>query len=436
MEDIRWSKYVTMIDDDDDYWQVPPNIDTNTFDFGWRPDQHEPPYIHQFGTQWSRTGGPQLRVYGATEIKYHEHIQAVAIPVMSAWEIPDGLDTSAFDFSWHPDVTDKPYIYQFGTQHQKTGGPRYIQDGARRIKYVDIQRAIKLPDTTKWVVDPDIDVIDFDWSWHPDATDILCNYAFGTHDIPPEERAVIIYQQSPEAPLKYMDIIADARWRPLDIVYVSAGETGEEERYQRLCELSGREIKWVRGVVGRENALREAATISTTGWFILFPAKIWADDNFDFDFQPNRQYDPKHYIFYAKNPLNGLEYGHQAAVCYNRQLVLETVDYGLDFTMSKPHDIVPVNCGIAQYNSSIIMTWRTAFREVIKLLAAGDVESMERLEVWRTVARGEFCEWSLIGAEDGIDYYHGVAGDHQKLMPTFEWQWLENYFKQLHGDIA
>jgi hypothetical protein len=149
---------------------------------------------------------------------------------------------------------------------------------------------------------------------------------------------------------------------------------------------------------------------------------------FDFNFQPIRWHEPKHYIFYSTNPLNGLEYGHQAAVCYNKQLVLETIDYGLDFTMSKLHDIVPVSCGVAEYNSDLLMTWRTAFREVIKLLAAGDPESTERLEVWRTYARGEFAEWSIIGAEDGVNYYNQVAGDHEKLMLTFEWAWLKDYF--------
>jgi len=372
MEDIRWSKYTDMHDvqdSDDDYWEIPDNLDTTTFDFSWRPSIYEPPFIHQFGTQWQRTGGPRLWVYGATEIKYNSSMRATALP------------------------------------------------------------------HNRWVVDPEVEVVDFDWSWHPDTTDPPCNYVFGSHNIPIKE-APIVYQQAEGAPVKYMDILAVAHWRPLDLIYLSNGERGSEERYRRLCEVAGRPVKWVRGISGRENALMAAAEISTTKWFILFPAKVWADDKFDFNFQPNRDYDPKHYIFYARNPLNGLEYGHQAAVCYNRELVLNTVDYGLDFTMSAPHDIVPLNCGIAQYNSTLLMTWRTAFREVIKLLAAGDDESMERLGVWRTVARGEFCEWSLIGAEDGVDYYHGVAGDHHKLMPTFQWQWLENYFKQLHGDIA
>jgi hypothetical protein len=194
-------------------------------------------------------------------------------------------------------------------------------------------------------------------------------------------------------------------------------------------------VRWVRGIDGRENAIRHVAETSTTSYFILFPAKIWASETFNYNFQPNREYQPKHYIFYSTNPLNGLEYGHQAAVCYNKKLVLDTIEYGLDFTMSKLHDIVPVSCGIAQYNSDITMTWRTAFREVIKLRADGSEESLERLRVWLTYARGQHAEWSIIGAQDGINYYDKVGGDHQQLMKTFAWSWLRDYFKGLYPDV-
>jgi hypothetical protein len=351
------------------------------------------------------------------------------------WEVPDNLDVSTFDFDWRPSIYEPPYIHQFGTQWGRTGGPRLVVWGARKIKYQDCQRARALPTHDRWRIHQELEVTNFDWSWHPDSSDSICNYAFGTREISSKEMP-IVYHQVSGAPTKFMDIVADANWRPLDIVFVSNGETGEEERYRRLCQLSGREVKWVRGVGGRENALRQAARISTTSWFILFPGKLWADEQFDFNFQPTRSHDPKHYIFYARNPLNGLEYGHQAAVCYHRQLVLDTINYGLDFTMSKPHDIVPVNSGVAQYNSDILMTWRTAFREVIKLRAAGDPESMDRLDIWLNYARGEFSEWSLIGAEDGINYYNQVDGDHDQLMLTFEWQWLKDYFQKHHPGIV
>ena len=42
------------------YWEVPDGLDTTNFNFNWRPVPWERPYIHQFGTQWQRTGGPRL----------------------------------------------------------------------------------------------------------------------------------------------------------------------------------------------------------------------------------------------------------------------------------------------------------------------------------------------------------------------------------------
>ena len=420
---------------DEEYWEIPEGIDTTDFDFEWRPDMFEPPYIHQFGTQWQKTGGPRFIVPDATQVKYENCQHAVALPNKTNWVIPDNVDVTHFDFSWHPDATERPYFYQFGTQWQKTGGPRYVVEAARRTKFIDAQHAIHLPDKSKFKVQEDAYTIDFDFSWHPDDTDVPCNYVFGNQFRTSKESASVIYPSTVEVNNYMEHPVATIGYRPLDIIFVSNGESGEQERYDRLCQVSGRTVKWVRGINGRENALRHAAEISESPWLILFPGKLYADENFNFNFQPDRYIEPKHYIFYAKNPLNGLEYGHQAAVCYNRQLVLETVDYGLDFTMSKLHDVVPMVSGIAEYNSDITMTWRTAFREVIKLIADGSPESLERLRVWKTTATGQHCEWSILGARDGVDYYESVNGDHAELMKTFSWTWLGEHFKTLYPSI-
>ena len=107
------------------------------FDYSWHPDYTEPPMIYQFGTQWQKTGGPQYRVPKGVDIKYVNQPRVHKTKVDQHWTTPAGVDTSMFDFTWHPDATDPPYIYQFGTQHQRTGGPQYCVPGATDVKFVD-----------------------------------------------------------------------------------------------------------------------------------------------------------------------------------------------------------------------------------------------------------------------------------------------------------
>jgi hypothetical protein len=114
-------------------WTVPEGIEA--FDTTWHPDPTEPAMTYQFGTQHQRTGGPRY-CNGGTLIKYVDQPRAVKVSQDSHWTIPDGADTDSFDWTWHPDATDPPYTYQFGTQHQRTGGPRYHVPGAEDTKFV------------------------------------------------------------------------------------------------------------------------------------------------------------------------------------------------------------------------------------------------------------------------------------------------------------
>ena len=113
--------------------------------------------------------------------------------------------------------------------------------------------------------------------------------------------------------------------------------------------------------------------------------------------------------------------------------MLDTMDSGLDFTLSRAHEVVPVLSAIAHYNTTPELTWRTAFRECVKLRddvsKSGSIESISRLNIWTTVANGNHAEWSINGALDAIEYYESVEGDYDKLMLTFEWSWLTDYYQ-------
>jgi len=219
----------------------------------------------------------------------------------------------------------------------------------------------------------------------------------------------------------------------LDIVYISNGEPNAEQWYKHLCDCVQRPVKRVQNVDGRRQAYQRAAEISETDWFFTVFAKLEVVEDFDWTWQPDYLQEPKHYIFYSRNPVNDLEYGHMGVIAYNKKLVLDTMDPGLDFTLSRAHEVVPVVSAVAHYNTTPELTWRTAFRECVKLRddisKNGSIESISRLDTWTTVANGDHAEWSIKGANDAVEYYESVEGDYDKLMLSFEWSWLSEYYK-------
>jgi hypothetical protein len=220
--------------------------------------------------------------------------------------------------------------------------------------------------------------------------------------------------------------------RPLDIVFIDNGEANADHNYFHLKwaveRASDNNIYRSSGVNGRVAAYQAAARLSTTPWFFAVFAKLKIDKHFDWSWQPDRLQEPKHYIFYAFNPINGLTYGHQAMIAYNRELVLGNTGTGLDFTLDSAHEVVPVVSGQAEYCDTKWSAWRTAFREVLKLKSNTDVDSQYRLSKWLTVAHGQpNGEWSIYGAEDAVEYYDTVAGEFEELKKSYDWAWLASY---------
>jgi hypothetical protein len=184
-----------------------------------------------------------------------------------------------------------------------------------------------------------------------------------------------------------------------------------------------------RGVTGRVAAYHAAAELSTTPWFFAVFAKLRVNPDFDWSWQPDRMQEPKHYIFHARNPVNGLEYGHQAMIAYNKKLVLSNPGQGLDFTLDSAHEVVPILSGTAEYAHTPWMAWRTAFRECIKLRSSSDVESQYRLNRWLGPIPEALInsEWSRWGAEDAVEYYESVDGAIEELKKSYDWSWLATY---------
>jgi len=389
------------------------------------------------------------------------------------WIISSLCDYSRFDFSWQPEPWQREMIHVFPSANQARGDTFYIHvesfkqqmveldilDWFNVINYCDEQRVPRLPiPYVTYKGDDLISVIkshefQHPYTWFtPYIRDITYNPSiWGEKDkkivsfsgrnstvLVPREAKNYINTQAYDYPyVSKMNMILDT---PLDIVYISNGEPDAERWHKHLldCVDPGRRVVHrVANVDGRAAAYKAAADLSKTPWFFAVFAKIEVNPEFDWDWQPDMLQEPKHYIFHSRNPVNGLEYGHMGVIAYNKRLVLDTDEHGLDFTLSKPHAVVPVLSATAHYNTTPELTWRTAFREVIKLkddvVRTDSIESKHRLNTWLHKADGNCAEWSLIGARDAVEYYDAVEGDYDKLLLSFEWAWLREYWSKRYS---
>ena len=218
---------------------------------------------------------------------------------------------------------------------------------------------------------------------------------------------------------------------PMDIVFLSYDEPNAEENWKKIKENYPR-AKRIQGVKGRTQAYHTAAAQSKTDYFFAVFPTIDIDDSFDFSFQPDRLKNACHYIFHCKNPVNGLEYGHRAVILYNKHLCLSTIHPNLDFTLSQPHTVVPQVCGTSHFNTTPEISWRVAFREVLKLCEMKPtVESKYRLKKWCELGKGAYALLVQKGALDAVAYYKEVNGDKLALMLSYELAWLKEKFKTI-----
>ena len=385
------------------------------------------------------------------------------------WVISSVCDYTNFDFTWHPEHWQEEMVHCFPSDNQRRGDTFYINvdsfktqmyelemlDWFNVINYCEDQRVPRVPmpvivyDTDNLV--EEIRRYEFKEPYavftNQNSVEPFyqpCLWAEKDRSIESFTRsnAICAVPRDIKAHLQtqiydypYINIEKQRKFseQELDIIYISNGEPDEQRWFEWTEYQTNRDVKWIRGINGRANAYKAAAQASTTPWFFAVFAKLEVrGGDFPWDWQPDYFQEPKHYIFHAKNVMNGLEYGHQAMIAYNRRLVLETEDSGLDFTLSQPHETVPILSGTAHFNQDPWTTWRTAFREVVKLkhfdAVFPTIENNHRLKVWRTRAEGQYADWCLRGVNDAIEYYDSVGGDYAKLMLTYEWDWLRKHF--------
>ena len=221
-----------------------------------------------------------------------------------------------------------------------------------------------------------------------------------------------------------------------DIVFIHNNEPQHEENFQALLSVAEgkpNRVKVIAGVQGRNQAYKAAADISDTEYFYAVFAKIKTDPSFGFDFVPDTLKSPRHYIFDCYDPVIDYTYGHQAIILYNKKMVLENTGTGLDFTLSQQHDHVKLLSAETTFYQDPLVAYRTAFREVVKLLYAQKicptVEGNHILLKWYTESDMQNASYVRDAYTDAVDFVNKYSADFEKLFQSYEWEFVDNLYQ-------
>jgi hypothetical protein len=221
----------------------------------------------------------------------------------------------------------------------------------------------------------------------------------------------------------------------MDVVFISNGEKDSRINGNRCHFIAPNDltVHTSENVNGRLKAYQAAAEQSRSDWFLAVFAKCYMLDGFnDFKWRPDYWQQPKHYIFHNYNFDLGLTYGHMAPIAYNKRLMLNNTG-GLDMTLAQEHAVVPIVISETRLDDPWD-TWRTAFRETVKLLyyakTDNSIELRYRLDTWLNgeVVWTKENPWYKRGAQDAVTYFESTDGDLAWILVTSEWDWLRKRF--------
>ena len=219
--------------------------------------------------------------------------------------------------------------------------------------------------------------------------------------------------------ISYNELNADANWSKL------------KERFPIACR--------IHGVKGIHQAHIAAATKSMTKMFWVVDGDSEVVDTFNF-YDPASLWKPEEsvFVYRSQNPINGLIYGYGGIKLLPRDLTINMDTNNIDMTTSICDRFYAVEevASVTNFNTDPFNTWKSAFRECVKLSAKVidrqvDAETEQRLNTWCTVgAEKPYGQYAIEGANAGRKF--GVENkDNLQLINNFDW--LQQQFKEKYG---
>jgi hypothetical protein len=400
------------------------------------------------------------------------------------WAIWNDIDIlDSFDFQYIPDAGSQKYIHIFKNKDYYDGVclvPKKYNFNDKEIKHrffvnkkeVDIQASTPKPynvfeiDTYEeylnafetsstemfWMssrnIKVDKNLIDSFYISHHNSIDRKQNHAF-IHKVDDKDLYTGLFLCSKHALLskqevehrfpvnrKEWDIIGSTP-KPYDIVFISYQETNADENYADLCKRFPR-AKRVHGVKGIHQAHIEAAKLCDTPFIWIVDGDAKVVDDFKFDYKvPDHQFDHVH-VWRSQNPINDLVYGYGGVKLFPRQLTINMDTNTSDMTTSitdKFKSMTEIS-NITEFNTDSFSTWRSAFRECVKLSSKiidrqKDNETEDRLKIWCTIGEDRpFGKFAIDGAIAGREYGYKNKDNKDAIALINDFDWLYEQFSR------
>ena len=220
-----------------------------------------------------------------------------------------------------------------------------------------------------------------------------------------------------------------------DIIFISYNEPQADENFARL-KARFPYAQRVQGIKGIHQAHIAAAKKAFTKMFWVVDADAQILDTFNFDHVVS-EYDLENvHVWRSMNPINDLEYGYGGVKLLPKSLTqnMDISKPDMTTSISSLFKAMPEISNITAFNVDAFNTWKSSFRECVKLSSKtidrqDDADTNYRLNVWCT--RGidrQFGREAIEGAVQGKQYGLENKDNNEALKMINDFDWLRERF--------
>jgi hypothetical protein len=218
-----------------------------------------------------------------------------------------------------------------------------------------------------------------------------------------------------------------------DIIFISYNEPNADKNWLALKSRFPM-AKRVHGIKGIHQAHIHAAKQCFTNMIWVVDGDAVILDSFNFDFIADRE--DFVYVWRSKNPINALEYGYGGVKLFPRLATINMDTSKPDMTTSISNHFKPMPqiSNITAFNTDPFNTWKSAFRECVKLSSKvidrqKNDETDIRLRIWTTVGEDkDYGKFAVLGARAGVEFGISNKNNFSELKKINDFEWLKNKF--------